>query len=219
MSDPTALSKDAPMESPTLSAAVPPPIPPLLPQDTSITSIDEEERYEFAHNYSQEEEDSLRRIATAFKDEFCGKLFPSKMALKTHLEAIGRPFGVYVSVTAERVYSCSRFGTPKSASTQIRNSRSSLPCNCPMRCNFTYTIKSYLDPETLGGERRDGRYRDTPELQKVQVLESSQWHHDNGCLPSYEQYRFQSKKAGTLLKKESQKWMNSSISCTSVTFT
>jgi hypothetical protein len=139
------------MESPTPPAAVPPPIPPLLPQDTSITSIDEDKRYEFAHNYSQEEEDSLRHIATAFKDDFCGKVFPSKMALKTHLEAIGRPFGVYVSTTAERVYSCSRFGTPKSASTQIRSSRSSLPCNCPMRCNFTYTIKSYLDPEKLGG--------------------------------------------------------------------
>jgi hypothetical protein len=84
-----------------------------------------------------------------FQDELYGKVFPSKIALKTHLEAIGRPFGVYFSTTAERVYYCSRFGTPKSASTQIRNSRSLLPCNCPVRCHFTYTIKSYLDPEKL----------------------------------------------------------------------
>jgi hypothetical protein len=56
-SDPTALSEGASMESPAL--------PPLLPQDTSI---DEDEIYEFAHNYSQEEEDFLKRIATAIKD-------------------------------------------------------------------------------------------------------------------------------------------------------
>jgi hypothetical protein len=74
-----------------------------------------------------------------------------------------------------------------------------------MKCSFTYTIPSYPDPEKLGVKRRDAKYRLTPELQEVQVLESSEWHHDNGSLPSYEQYHFQAKKGGTLLTKESQK--------------
>jgi hypothetical protein len=74
-----------------------------------------------------------------------------------------------------------------------------------MRCAFNYVIPSYTDPENpLGPKRRDAKFRNTPELQH-KVLDTSIWHHDNGCFPSYEQYRYQSKKAWTLLSKSSQK--------------
>jgi hypothetical protein len=75
-----------------------------------------------------------------------------------------------------------------------------------MRCAFAYVISSYPDPDNpLGPKKRDAKGRNTPELQQVVVLDSSVWHHDNGCFPSYEQYRYQAKKAGTLLSKASQK--------------
>lgn len=145
-------------ETETLAATAPGPPSPLL-QETAVAQVG---TYEFEHEYSQEEEETLRRIASAFKEEFNGKIFSNKADLKAHLDEFGRPFGVYISTTADRRFSCSRSsrsGKSKSTITQIRNVNSALLCGCPMKCSFTYTIPSYPDPEKLGVKRRDAKYK------------------------------------------------------------
>jgi hypothetical protein len=103
------------------------------PRHSKSTNTPRDFEYVFKYNYTtEEEEDTLRKIALIYQVEFNRTIFESKDAFKTHLEEVERRFGVYVSTTAGRVFSCNRFGDPKSSDAQTRNSKSSLPCKCPM---------------------------------------------------------------------------------------
>jgi hypothetical protein len=127
---------------------------PCLTQQEECTNTPAhgDSEYVFKHNYSYEEEEALKNIALVYEQEFDKTIFPSKEALKTRLEEVGRRFGVYVSTSASRVFSCNRYRNPKPGKTQARNSTSSLPCNCPM------IISSYPDPDNpLGPKRRDAK--------------------------------------------------------------
>jgi hypothetical protein len=80
MSTPTTSAEDASIDIPvpvlpsiekteTLAATAPGPPSPLLQETAAAAQVG---TYEFEHEYSQEEEETLRRIESAFKEEFNG---------------------------------------------------------------------------------------------------------------------------------------------------
>jgi hypothetical protein len=97
--------------------------------------------YVFKYNYTEEEEETLRKIALIYQDEFNRTIFESKDALKTRLEDVGRRFGVYVSTTAGRVFSCNRFGDPNSSDAETVNRLylANAPCDVLSTTPFRHT--------------------------------------------------------------------------------
>jgi hypothetical protein len=61
-------------------------------QEITINSPPGDFEYVLKYNYTDKEEDTLRKIALIYQDEFNRTIFESKDALKTRLEEVGRKF-------------------------------------------------------------------------------------------------------------------------------
>ena len=160
---------------------------------------------DFKHPYSDEDKAHLIKIQKTFMNAFEGKVFPTKEELRQRLAEVGASLGVYMSTSAGTEVRCTRGGDPSKSSATVRNSASSMPCCCPFKCVFAYEKKSFPDPNNPKVKTRANALRTTDDLKRVIVTSSSCWIHDNGCLPSYEQYHFQAKKAGNVLQKQCTK--------------
>ena len=203
------------ISSNTVSTPAPAPPDSISPkgQEGIDKDKDEGDTYHFQHAYSEEQQKTIRDIAAIFQKNFEGVVFSDKDTLKSTLRNVGKNYGVFVSSSAERIFSCSRYRDPMKSTAKIRNSKSNLSCNCPMKCRYGFVVSVYPDPETGGRtNRRDNKYRNTPELKEVRVLPSSVWFHDNGCLPSYEQYLYQERKAGKRLVKQCAAFQSDQVS-------
>ena len=154
---------------------------------------------------------SIDDIETAFKDQFPpDKRVDSRDELIEHVKAVSKKWGFEASVAGERYIRCSRFGSsqsrPKSQEVEgvkKRKRKNIIKCGCKFVVAFNYVIASWYDENKT--KLRSEKDRVTPDQKQVEISASSDFRHSGGCMPSYQQYIMQAKRAGTLLAKESEK--------------